>query len=114
MQASITPPSKTLTHRLSGLVSLAHLLAATLEVLAFELPRLVICSGEVIGVDKAIATPETAERLLAVRETNRIVSGPPSRTGVRLLREIARKSHQRHEEDAATTTTNECHQRPPN
>ena len=52
---------------LSGLVSLAHLLAAALEVLAFELPRLVICLGEVIGVDKAIATPETTERLLAVR-----------------------------------------------
>lgn len=57
--------------------SLAHLLAAALEVLAFELPRLVICLGEVIGVDKAIATPETTERLLAGRETNRIVSGPP-------------------------------------
>ena len=94
--------------------SLALLLAAALEVLAFELPRHVICLGEVIGVDKAIATPETAERLLAVRETNRIVSGPPSRSRVRLLREIACKSHQRHEQDAGATTANEHHQSPPN
>jgi len=94
--------------------SLAHLLAAVLEVLAFELPRLVICLGEVIGVDKAIATPEAAERLLAAREPNRIVSGPRSRSGVRLLREIARKSHQRHEHDTGATTANEHHQRPPN
>jgi hypothetical protein len=90
------------------------MLADPLEVLAFELPSLVICLGEVIGVDKAIATPETTERLFAVRETNGIVSGPTSLKGLRSLREVACKSHQCHEHDTGATTANEHHQRPPN
>ena len=81
--------------------SLAHLLAAVLEVLAFELPSLVICLGEVIGVDKAIATPEAAERLLAAREPNRIVSGPRSRARSSSAAGAAPASSRRSESEAS-------------
>jgi hypothetical protein len=61
---------------------LAHLLAAAFEVLGFELPVFVIRLGEMVGVDKRIATPETTKCLFPAWESNRIVSDPSSWTGV--------------------------------
>ena len=58
--------------------SLAHLLAAAFEVLAFELPVFGIRLGEMVGVDKRIATPETAKLLVSAWDANRIVSDRPS------------------------------------
>ena len=57
---------------------LAHLLAAAFEVLAFELPVFGIRLGEMVGVDKRIATPETAKRLFPAWDPNRVVSDQPS------------------------------------
>jgi hypothetical protein len=57
---------------------LAHLLAAAFEVLAFELPVLGIRLGEMVGVDKRIATPETAKLLFSAWDANRVVSDPPA------------------------------------
>jgi len=57
---------------------LAHLLAAAFEVLAFELPVFGIRLGEMVGVDKRIATPESAKCLFPPGESNRIVSDPPA------------------------------------
>ena len=57
---------------------LAHLLAAAFEVLAFELPVFGIRLGEMVGVDKRIATPETAKLLFSAWDANRIVSDPPA------------------------------------
>ena len=66
----------------SHVPSLAHMLAAAFEVLRFELPVFVIGLGEMVGVDKRIATPETAKCLFPAWDSNRIVSDPPSWTGV--------------------------------
>jgi hypothetical protein len=57
---------------------LAHLLAAAFEVLAFELPVFGIRLGEMVGVDKRIATAETAKLLFAAWDANWIVSDPPA------------------------------------
>ena len=53
---------------------LAHLLAAAFEVLAFDLPVCGIRLGEMVGVDKRIATPETAKLLFSGWDANRIAS----------------------------------------
>jgi hypothetical protein len=73
--------SRTYIHN-SDLPSLAHLLAAAFEVLGFELPVFVIRLGEMVGVDKRVATPETAECLFPAWDSNRIVSDPSCWTGV--------------------------------
>jgi hypothetical protein len=57
---------------------LAYLLAAAFEVLALDLPVFDIRLGETVGVDKRIATPETAKCLFPPGESNRIVSDPPA------------------------------------
>jgi len=53
---------------------LAHLLAAAFEVLALDLPVFGIRLGEMVGVDKRIATPETAKLLFSAWDANRIAS----------------------------------------
>src|ERR1700680_1596732 len=63
----------------SHVPSLAHLLAAAFELLRFELPVFVIRLGEMVGVDKRVATPETAKCLFPAWELNRIVSDAVSR-----------------------------------
>ena len=57
---------------------LAHLLAAAFEVLAFDLRVFGIRLGEMVGVDKRIATPESAKCLFPPGESNRIASDPPA------------------------------------
>jgi hypothetical protein len=92
----------------SQVPSLAHLLAAAFEVLGFKLPVFVIRLGEMVGVDKRIATLETTKCLFPAWESNRIVSDPCSWTGVGLLRQIACHPHQRHEQYPGTTAADEC------
>ena len=58
--------------------SLAHLLAGAFEILGYELPFFVVRLGEMVGVDKRIATPESAKCLFPPGESNRIVSDPPA------------------------------------
>ena len=53
---------------------LAHLLAAAFEVLALDLPVFGIRLGEMVGVDKRIATPETAKLLFSAWDAKRIAS----------------------------------------
>jgi len=57
------------------------LLAAAFEVLGFELPVFVIRLGEMVGVDKRIATPDCSGRSPAIRinaMTNIPAQPPPT------------------------------------
>jgi hypothetical protein len=98
---------KTSRHSPVTCAFLAHLLAAAFEVLAFELPVFGIRLGEMVGVDKRLATPETAKCLFPPGESNRIVSDPPAWAHIRLFLQLARQPHQRHKQYPGTTTADE-------
>ncbi len=66
------------------------------------------------GVQKPAVQGRPAPSNLVGRERALGELGDGLRRALQSKRQIASKSHQRHEEDAGTTTTNECHQCPPN